>query len=42
MTTTFEHLEPHEMPPTDKTLGCLAIAPPMQAIVVDREPIVNP
>jgi hypothetical protein len=42
MTAAFKHLKPHEMPPTTKTLGCLAIAPPVQAIIVDSVSVVNP
>jgi len=41
-TTTLEHLELHQMPPSAKTPGGLPIAPPMQAIIVDCVPVVHP
>jgi hypothetical protein len=42
MTTAFKHLQSNEMPPTAKPLVCFAIAPPMQAIIVYSELIVDP
>jgi hypothetical protein len=42
MTTTLEHLKSHKMPTTTKVFGCLPIAQAMQAVVIDRIPIVQP
>jgi hypothetical protein len=42
MTTTLKHLKSHEVPSTTQIFRRFPIAPAMQAIVVDREPIVNP
>jgi hypothetical protein len=41
-TTTFEHLKSHKMPTTTHMLSDLAIAPTMQAIVVNCVAIVDP
>jgi hypothetical protein len=42
MATTFEHLYPHNTPTSTKHFCRFPIAPTMQAIVVDRVPVVNP
>ena len=42
MTTTLEHFESGEMPPSAKILGGLTIAPAVAAVVVDGVPIVDP
>jgi hypothetical protein len=42
MTTMLEHFKPCKMPSTTHVSICFPIAPTMQAIVVDRVPIVNP
>jgi hypothetical protein len=42
MSAMFEHLKPHKTPSSAHVLVCLAVAPAMQAIIVDRVPIVNP
>jgi hypothetical protein len=38
----LEHFQSHELPPTAKISVRLPITPPVQAIVVDRVPTVNP
>ena len=40
--TTFEHLKPDSMCPSTKMLDALAIAPSMQAIIVNGIPVVDP
>jgi hypothetical protein len=42
MPTTFKHLKFHKMPASALVSRGLAIAPAMQAIIVDSVPIVNP
>jgi hypothetical protein len=42
MATTFEHLKSDKPPWSTKTPAGLSITPAMQAVVVDRIPIVNP
>jgi hypothetical protein len=42
MTTMFKHLQPQDMPSTALVPGGFPIAPAMQAIIVDRIPVVNP
>merc|ERR1719263_288413 len=42
MATTFKHFKPDKAPWSTKMPGGLAIAPAVQAIVVDRVAIVNP
>jgi hypothetical protein len=42
MATMLKHLKSHQMPPSTDVPPCLAIAPAMQAIVVDCVSIVDP
>jgi hypothetical protein len=42
MTTTLKHLKPHKSPWGANMLGNLSVAPSVQAIVVDRIPVVKP
>jgi hypothetical protein len=41
-TTTLKHLKSHKVPSSTLMLGCLTIAPAMQAIIVDCVSIVDP
>merc|ERR1719183_1478647 len=41
-TTTFKHLELHQMPASAKAPGGLPIAPAVQTIIVDCVPVVHP
>jgi hypothetical protein len=42
MTTTLKHLKPHKAPTSTNMLPGLSVAPAVQAIVVNRVPIVDP
>jgi len=42
MTSALKHLKTHEAPPSTNVLSGLPIAPAMQAVIVDREPVVDP
>merc|ERR1719183_1939191 len=42
MTTTFEHLRPHQPPATVHEPATLPTAPAMEAVVVDGVPVVDP
>jgi hypothetical protein len=42
MTPSLKHLKPHETPSGTHMWPGLSIAPPMQSVVVDRVPVVNP
>ena len=42
MTTLLKHLNPHKGPPSAKMLGSLPIAPPVQTIIVDGVPVIDP
>jgi hypothetical protein len=42
MTTVFKHLKPHEAPWGAHMLPSFSVAPTVQAVIIDSEPIVNP
>jgi hypothetical protein len=42
MTSMFEHFHPEKGPSCTKTSATFPIAPTMQAIIIDRVPVVNP
>jgi hypothetical protein len=42
MTTALKHFKSYQTPSSTHMLSCLSIAPPMQAIVVDCVPVVDP
>ena len=42
MSTTLKHFKSHKVPPSTLMLGGFAIAPTMQAIIIDRVAIVDP
>jgi len=42
MTALLKHLKPHKGPASAKMLGSLPIAPPVQTIIVDGVPVINP